>query len=86
VCFGRGQRIHAARRHELCLAARPCNELARASFVVREGDILRVAVADGVGTNTRTGRSLRGARRSTMLRDIVTAGGTCDRLRRDGYL
>ncbi|HYC48654.1 MAG TPA: 3-isopropylmalate dehydratase [Burkholderiales bacterium] len=53
---------------------------------VREGDIVRVDIAQGVLTNTRTGESVAGAKMPPMLLDIIKAGGTYDQLIRDGYL
>ena len=53
---------------------------------VTEGDVVRVDIADGVLTNTRTGVTLGGAKMPPLLLDIIKAGGTYEQLRRDGYL
>jgi aconitase B len=53
---------------------------------VTEGDIVRVDIAQGVLTNTRTQQTVNGARMPPMLLDIIKAGGTYDQLRREGYL
>ena len=54
--------------------------------VVNEGDIVRVNVGAGVVENTRSGKILEGSKMPPMLLDIIKAGGTYDRLLRDGFL
>jgi 3-isopropylmalate/(R)-2-methylmalate dehydratase small subunit len=66
--------------------ALPAMECPGVLEAVSEGDILRVDIAAGILTNTRTGRTLHGAKMPPMLLDIIKAGGTYDQLRRDGYL
>ena len=53
---------------------------------VNEGDIVRVNVGAGVVENTRSGKILEGSKMPPMLLDIIKAGGTYDRLLRDGFL
>ncbi|MCC7485669.1 MAG: hypothetical protein IT529_11875 [Burkholderiales bacterium] len=66
--------------------ALPAMECAGVLDAVTEGDTVRVDVAEGLLLNRRTGRTLRGPKMPPLLLDIVNAGGTYDRLRRDGYL
>jgi 3-isopropylmalate/(R)-2-methylmalate dehydratase small subunit len=66
--------------------ALPAMECPGVLDAVTEGDIVRVDIADGVLTNTRTRQTLSGAKMPSMLLDIIKAGGTYDQLRRDGYL
>lgn len=66
--------------------ALPAMECPGVLDAVSEGDIIRVDVAEGVLTNTRTGQAVTGARMPPMLLDIIKAGGTYDQLKRDGYL
>ena len=66
--------------------ALPAMECPGVLDAVTEGDIVRVDVAEGTLTNTRTGQTVRGARMPPMLLDIIKAGGTYDQLKRDGYL
>jgi 3-isopropylmalate/(R)-2-methylmalate dehydratase small subunit len=53
---------------------------------VREGDVIRVDLSEGVCTNTRTGVSLPGTRIPAMLWEIIAAGGLYESLRKEGYL
>lgn len=66
--------------------ALPAMECPGVLDAVTEGDIVRVDVAEGMLTNTRTGQTATGARMPPMLLDIIKAGGTYDQLKRDGYL
>jgi 3-isopropylmalate/(R)-2-methylmalate dehydratase small subunit len=66
--------------------ALPAMECPGVLDAVEEGDIVRVDVAEGVLVNTRTGRSVHGAKMPALLLDIIDAGGTYEQLRRDGYL
>ena len=66
--------------------ALPAMECPGVLDAVMEGDIIRVDVAEGVVTNTRTGQGLTGGKMPPMLLDIIKAGGTYDQLKRDGYL
>ena len=66
--------------------ALPAMECPGVLDAVTEGDIVRVDVAEGTLTNTRSGQTLNGARMPPMLLDIIKAGGTYDQLKRDGYL
>ena len=66
--------------------ALPAMECPGVLDAVNEGDIVRVNIAEGVLTNTRTGQTLHGAKMPPMLLDIIKAGGTYDQLRRDGFL
>ena len=66
--------------------ALPAMECPGVLDLVTEGDLLRVDIAEGIVTNTRTGETRSGARMPPMLLDIIRAGGTYDQLRRDGFL
>jgi 3-isopropylmalate/(R)-2-methylmalate dehydratase small subunit len=66
--------------------ALPAMECPGVLDAVMEGDIVRVDVAEGMLTNTRTGQTLSAAKMPSMLLDIIKAGGTYDQLKRDGYL
>jgi 3-isopropylmalate/(R)-2-methylmalate dehydratase small subunit len=66
--------------------ALPAMECPGVLDAVAEGDIVRVDIADGMLTNTRTEQTVRGAKMPPLLLDIIKAGGTYDRLKRDGYL
>jgi 3-isopropylmalate/(R)-2-methylmalate dehydratase small subunit len=66
--------------------ALPVVECRGVTEMVREGDVVRVDVAEGVVQNLRTGQTLRGARMPELLLDIIAAGGLLPRLRAQGYL
>jgi 3-isopropylmalate/(R)-2-methylmalate dehydratase small subunit len=66
--------------------ALPAMECLGVLDAVSEGDVVRVDIAEGLLTNSRTGQTVRGAGMPPMLLDIINAGGTYDQLRRDGYL
>lgn len=53
---------------------------------VREGDVIRVDLAEGTCTNTYTGVSLPGTRLPNMLWEIIVAGGLYEALRKEGYI
>ena len=61
-------------------------DLERVTEMVREGDVVRIDIAEGVVQNLRTGQTLRGARMPELLLDIIAAGGLLQRLRAQGYL
>jgi 3-isopropylmalate/(R)-2-methylmalate dehydratase small subunit len=65
--------------------ALPAMECPGVLDAVTEGDVVRVDIAEGVFTNTRTRETRSGARMPAMLLDIIKAGGTYDQLRRDGH-
>ena len=66
--------------------ALPAMECPGVLDAVSEGDIVRVDIAEGTLSNTRSGQTLRAAKMPPMLLDIIRAGGTYDQLKRDGYL
>ena len=66
--------------------ALPAMECPGVLDAVNEGDIVRVDVAEGIVVNMRSGKILRGSKMPPMLLDIINAGGTYERLLRDGYI
>ena len=66
--------------------ALPAMECPGVLDMVSEGDIVRVNVGAGIVENTRTGKILDGSKMPPMLLDIINAGGTYERLLRDGYI
>jgi 3-isopropylmalate/(R)-2-methylmalate dehydratase small subunit len=66
--------------------ALPVVECRGVTGVVREGDVVRVDVAEGAIENLPTGQILRGARMPELLLDVIAAGGLLQRLRAQGHL
>jgi 3-isopropylmalate/(R)-2-methylmalate dehydratase small subunit len=66
--------------------ALPLVECRGVTHVVREGDVVRVDVAEGTIHNLDTGQIVRGARMPELLLDVIAAGGLLPRLRAQGYL
>jgi 3-isopropylmalate/(R)-2-methylmalate dehydratase small subunit len=66
--------------------ALPLVECRGVTDVVREGDVVRVDVAEGTIQNLDTGQIVRGARMPELLLDVIAAGGLLPRLRAQGYL